>query len=393
MQLQKFLPYAKQSIDQSDIEAVTSAVQQNLITRGPQVLEFERQIADYCGAKWAVMMTNGTTALYGAFQAARVSASDRFITTPNSFIATVAAGIRLGTRPVFTDIERASGNMDLDSFKKALVQPPSRGRFVIAPVHFAGIAVDMQRLDSLLKEPDVVVIEDGAHAIGSSYPDGSKVGSCRWSQMTIFSWHPAKTMTTGEGGCVTTNDDELYHRLLSFRNNGMEKEAPYITGEAAPWYYEVNEISGGAHMTEMQAALGLSQLKRLDQFIAKRQKLVSRYRKNLADCQEIRLFSEEFDKRSAYHLMVVQIDFEKLGLSRTSLMQKLLERGIGSQYHYIPLYRHPAVEKIVGDIALDCPEMELYYKQALSLPLYFDLEESDVDYICTELRAMTHKKG
>jgi UDP-4-amino-4,6-dideoxy-L-N-acetyl-beta-L-altrosamine transaminase len=388
MTTEKFLPYARQSIDQSDIQAVSEALQQAWITRGPKVLEFERQIADYCGAKWAVAMTNATMGLYGAFQAAQVSAADRFITTPNSFIATVAAGMRLGARPLFVDIDRESGNMDLDLLKNILSQPPSRGRFVIAPVHFAGIAMDMKELDSLIKDPEVIIIEDAAHAIGSYYPDGTKVGSCQWSQMAVFSFHPAKTMTTAEGGCVTTNDDELYHRLLCFRNSGMERQAPYIEGNPAPWYYEVPEIAANCHMNELQAALGLSQLKRLDQFISKRQKLVSRYRKRLAGCTGIRLFNEAFDKKSAYHLMVVQIDFERVKLSRTAIMEELLNRGIGTQYHYIPLYRHPVVKKSVGEISSDFPEMERYYQQGLSLPLFFELEESDVDFICDQVKAV-----
>lgn len=388
MTAEKFLPYAKQSIDQSDIQAVSEALQQSWISRGPKVLEFEKAIAEYCGAKWAVAMTNASMCLYGAFQAAQVTPADRCISTPNSFIATVAAGMRLGVRPSFVDIDRESGNFDLSQLKSALSQPPSRGRFVIVPVHFAGIAVDMAKLDSLFKDPEVIVIEDAAHAIGSYYPDGTKVGSCQWSQMTVFSFHPAKTMTTAEGGCVTTNDDELYHRLLSFRNSGIEKEAPYIEGKEAPWYYEVTEIAGNSHMNELQAALGLSQLKRLDQFIDKRRRLVERYRKQLAGCKEIRLFNESFDEKSAYHLMVVQVDFEKLGLSRTVVIQELMDRGIGTQYHYIPLYRHPAVKKSVGDISDQFPEMELYYKQALSLPLFFELEESDVDFICNQFKAV-----
>ncbi|MBS0654923.1 MAG: aminotransferase class V-fold PLP-dependent enzyme [Verrucomicrobia bacterium] len=382
MKPEKFLPYAKQSIDQSDIEAVTKALQQELITRNGQVAQFEKEFAAYCGTKWAVMMSSGTAALYGAFQAARVSAFDRFITTPNTFIATAAAGTRLGARPVFVDIDRESGNMSLDSLKEVLSQPISRGRFVIAPVHFAGIAVDMQKMDAQLKSPDVVVIEDAAHAIGSLYPDGSKVGSCLWSQMTIFSFHPAKTMTTGEGGCVTTNDDELYRRLLLFRNSGMEKEAPYIEGTAAPWYYEVHEVSGVYHATEMQAALGLSQLKRLDSFVQKRRQLVKWYRERFAGSSNIRLFNEAFDERSAYHLMVVQID----GLSRTGIMDQLREKGIGSQCHYIPLYHQPVIKKMVGNVAQQFPEMEGYYRDALSLPLFFEMEEQDVEYVCTVLK-------
>ncbi len=378
----KFFPYAKQSIDASDVEAVKEALSQELITRGHKTEEFEAALAERVSAKYAVAFTSATTGLYAAFQAADVSTFDRFITTPNSFIATVAAGMRLGAKPTFIDIDRKNGSMQIEGLKDALKKPYSRGRFVLAPVHFAGIAQDMKALDREVNSPDYVIIEDAAHAIGSHYPDGTLVGSCSHSHMTVFSFHAIKTITTGEGGAVTTNDERLYKRLRKLRNSGMEREHVTLQ-EAAPWYYEVQELSANYHMTEMQAALGLSQLKRLDSFIQKRQKLVGAYREHLSKIEGISLFDASYDERTSYHLMCVQIDFEKYKKSRTQIMQALKEDGIGTQYHYIPLYRQPVVMSILGDESARYPEMETYYKQALSLPLYIDLEEDDVAYIAS----------
>ena len=382
---QPFLPYAKQNITQEDRESVDQALFEPRITRGEKTAAFEQAVAEYCGASYAVAFSNATMALYAAMQAVDASAQDRFFVPTNTFIATVGCGMRLGLRPQFIDIDRNSGNLDLNVLSKFAKEPTSRGRTIVIPVHFAGIAVDMHRLERLFHDPDLILIEDAAHAIGSLYPTGEKVGSCVKSMMTVFSFHPAKTMTTAEGGMITTNSAELYHRLQRIRNNGIERQAPYLTqGAAKAGYYEVHEISGNYHMTELQAALGLSQIKRLDQFVQKRRELVACYRSHLAALQHIRLFAEEYDARSAYHLMCVQIDFAALKTTREEVMQRLTDSGIGTEVHYVPLYRHPVCAK--ADAELAYPETEAYYQQVLSLPLYFDLTEADVERVCDTLK-------
>lgn len=391
----RFIPYAHQSISQEDIDAVVAALKQELITRGPQVKAFEEALAAYCGAKYAVCMSSATAGLYAAFQAADVSAQDRVITTPNSFIATTAACMRLGAKPHFIDIEHSTGNMSLDCMKEAVAMPYSRGRFIICPVHFAGVAIDMQRLDRMLKTPDVCVIEDAAHALGSYYPSGEKVGSCAYSQMTVFSFHAIKTITCGEGGCVTTNDEALYHRLRRFRDSGIERDEAYLTQMPDRYYYEVQELSGNFHMTEMQAALGLSQLGRLEQCIEKRRQIVAWYRKHLKAAPNITCFGAQsdaqLDARTCYHLMCVHIAFDALAINKSTLGQKLADAGIGTQYHYIPLYRHPLLTRQYADQQDKFPEMERYYKEALSLPLFVDLEEVDVIRICDAIKRATKK--
>lgn len=383
---ESFLPYTHQSIDESDLQAVSTALKGDVITRGEHVENFEKAIADYCGAAYAVSFNSGTAALMGAYFAANLTPYDCVVSTPNSFIATVGAPIQCGAKIEFVDIDRQTGSLDLARLQEPLKFRSTRGKLIVSPVHFSGIPIDMQRLERQISHPDTVVIEDAAHAIGSTYADGHKIGSCQWSDMTMFSFHPAKTITTGEGGLVTTNDPELYHRLRLFRNNGIERDAPYIEGTPAPWYYEVHAISGNFHVTEFQAALGLSQLKRIDAFIEKRRRLVKRYRDQLQGIRHLKLFTDAFDAQTAFHLFVVQIDFEAIRSTRDRVMNQLKARGIGTQLHYIPLYRQPIFQQRNGDHSEEFPEMERYYAQALSLPLYYDLSENDVDRVCRELK-------
>lgn len=386
--MEKFLPYGKQSILQEDIREVAECLRSDVITRGPKVEEFEKAVADFCGAEHAVAFSNGTAALMATCFAADMGPYDRFITTPNTFVATVGAGLLRGATPVFVDIDRDSGNLNLQQVEDSLEYSSTRGKTVVLPVHFAGIAVDVPRLDRLIQDPRTVIIEDAAHALGSCYPDGSRVGCCSHSAMAIFSFHPVKHITTGEGGMVTTNDAELCHRLRLYRNNGMEREPSRMEGEAAPWYYEVQSITGNYNFTEFQAALGLSQMKRLDVNIAKRRDLVADYRELLQGVPQIRLFSDAYDAATAYHIFVVQIDFEAYETTRAEVMRGLKEKGIGTQVHYIPVYRHPFFKNINGDISEYFPNMEEYYAQALTLPLFVDMEKEDVERVVRELKAL-----
>lgn len=381
-----FIPYGHQSITEEDVAAVAAALRKDPITRGLNVEAFERAIARYVGAEYAVAFSSGSTALTAAYRAADVKKGDRVLSTPNTFIASTAPASLRGADVVFVDIDRKSGNIDLEKLKPNLDFKSIKGKLFIAPVHFAGIAVDMQALHEAATASNIVIIEDAAHALGSSYPDGKKVGCSSYSDMTIFSFHPVKAITSGEGGMITTNDPELYRKLRFYRNSGIEREDDQLQlARSEPWYYEVQEFSSNYHMTEMQAALGLSQLSRLDSFVAKRRALVNRYRQLLTGKPHIRLFDASYDSLTAYHLMVVQIDYYAIGKSRTEVMQRLKEAGIGSQLHYIPLYRHPCYRNEIGEIEEYFPEMEGYYDQALSIPLFYDLTFEDVDRIAKVL--------
>lgn len=387
-----FLPYGHQSINEDDVAAVSEALKGELITRGQKVAEFETAVAEYVGATYAVAFTSGSTALAASYWALEVGPQDRVLTTPNSFIATTGYASEKGATVAFVDIERSSGNFNLAQVEHNLSFRSLKGKLFVVPVHFAGIAVDMEKLHAMSKAANIVVIEDAAHAIGSRYPDGRRVGCCAYSDCTIFSFHPVKTMTTAEGGMVTTNDPELYKRLLRYRNSGIVRDAPDLEENPAPWYYEVPEITGNFNFTEMQAALGISQLKRLDAFVEKRRALVQRYREKLSGLKGVTLFDPVHDALSAYHLMVVQIDYAAYRTTRTAVMDALQQRGTGSQLHYVPLYRHPCYRKTMGELEEYFPEMETYYSQALSLPLYYDLKVEEVDQVVNGLREILSYK-
>lgn len=381
-----FLPYAKPSLDSTDIQEVAKALSTPTITRGPIVEAFENAVAQYCNVKYAVAFNNGSSALMGAYYAAGLGPHDKLITTPNTFVSTAGAAMLRGATPVFLDIDRSSGNLDLAQLEHNISQFSSRGRICIAPVHFAGIPVDMQKIDRMIENPEVVVIEDAAHALGSSYSTGEKVGSCVSSHMTMFSFHPAKTITTGEGGMVTTHDENFYHRLKMFRNNGIVHNPKYLEENPGPWHYEVHDLTGNFNFTEFQAALGLSQMTRLDKFIKKRRELMKIYRDLLKDVPHLKMFSEKYDSHTTYHLCVVQIDFNAYKTTRAIVMDKLFEKNIGTQVHYIPLYRHPCFRKTCGDIIEYFPHTEDYYSQALSLPFYYDLQPKDVERVVASLK-------
>lgn len=386
-----FLPYAHQSINSEDITAVSHVLHSASITRGPEVEAFENEIAAYCGAKYAVAFSSGTTALIAAGFAAQTGPSDRLITSPNTFIGTVAAGIHFGARPVFIDLDPSNGSISLDQLALNANQPATRGKSILLPVHFGGIPIDMRALNVSLANPDSIIIEDAAHALGSHYPDsGPKVGSCMWSDMTIFSFHPAKTITTGEGGMVTTNDETLAHRLRLYRDNGIERDQPYLLGKSEPGYYEVHAVTNNCHLTEMQAALGRSQLRRIHNFIEKRRVLIKYYRQALRNIQGITLFTDSHDEYTAFHLCVIKIDYPRFHTNRVEVMNRLKEKGIGTQVHYIPLYRHSYFVKQSGEIDAYFPNTEDYYSQALTLPLFYDMHENDVMRVVQSLKDALH---
>ncbi len=380
-----FLPYARQSIDAEDIDAITKALRSSFITRGPLVEQFERAIADYCDAKFAVAFSSGSTALSACCQAAKTDQFDKVITTPNTFVSTIGGAIQQRATPIFVDIELDSGNLNLEQVAFTLEKSYTQGKPIIIPVHFSGLPVNMAKLDRLIKNPNTVVIEDACHALGSRYLNGQRVGCCAWSQMTVFSFHPAKTITTGEGGMVTTNDAELYHQLKLIRNNGIERDPAYFVGQPAPWHYEIGQLSNNYNFTEFQAALGLSQFKKLDAFIEKRRQLVATYRQRLSNHPSIRLFADTQDSHTCFHLFVVQIDFKACHITREKVMQALSHKQIGTQVHYIPVYRHPFFEERYGKISSFFPMTESYFAQALSLPLYYDLTIEQVHRVADEL--------
>jgi perosamine synthetase len=358
----KEYPYTQHTIDPSDIEAVSEALKGAQITRGDHVEAFEMSIAEYCGALHGVAFSNGTAALSAAYDAIDASPYDRLITTPNTYIGTVVGGLRRGTSLHLADIDLSTGGIDLSQLPALLEPAPSRGKSILVPVHYAGLPLNMEKIESLLAEPGAVIIEDACAAFGGTYPSGDRIGCCRHSAMTIFSFHPAKTITTGEGGLILTNDALLAKRLRRVRNNGIENGL-------------AQELTGNGQMTDFQAALGLSQLKRISTILRKRRSLVKSYRKALT---KPTLLDESLETYGCPSLMPIRVPADK----RDALVQSLSERGIQTRLHYTPLYRHPV---ITGFNPADFPNMEEHAATTLSLPLYPEMTGPDVKKISEAL--------
>ncbi len=371
-----FIPYAQQSFHPEDIQAVLSSLKSSMITRGPLVSEFEQQCAEFCGAKYAFAFNSGTNALSAAAYAANLTSADTIVTSPNTFVGTVAGALQQTSQLQLLDIDLKNGCAHFEFLKK-----PKKGRLILIPVHFSGIALPLQK-----PFENCVIIEDGCQAFGSCYPNGQKVGSCPYSDMTVFSFHPAKTITTGEGGLVTTNSPEYGQRLQLYRNNGVIRQ-PHFD----PDYYEVHDMTTNCNFTDFQAALGLSQLKRILPFIEKRRQIVLEYRKKLQNEEFIRFFDAKYDAFSAHNLLPLLIDFEKLGISKKQLILTLQKQGIGTQVHFIPLYRHPYFQKHFHFEVKDFPNTEQYYLEELSFPLFPHLTEKQIEFIChTLIEACAH---
>ena len=368
------IPYGRQSIDSSDKDAVSKVLDSDFLTTGPKVAEFEDALANYCGAKYVVALSNGTAALHLA-SLALLEKEDIVLTTPNSFLATSNSILYAGAKPIFLDIAK-DGNLDLDLCEEYLKRDSSIK--AIYGVHFSGNPLNQKKLAYLKDRYGIKILEDCAHSIGAKFED-IKAGSCINSDISIFSFHPVKNMTTGEGGAVTTNSKELYEKIKLLRNHGIVKSA-----NMKPWEYEMVTLGFNYRITDIQCALGLSQLKRLDKFLEKRRYLVKRYEELLSDFDWIRPLYR-YTSNSAYHLYVVLIDFEKLSISKEELFLKMRERGIYLQLHYIPINSQPYYRSLgYGDEYT--PIMDNYYKKALSLPLYPTLSESEQDYVIESIK-------
>lgn len=374
------IPYGKHHIDEEDIQAVVDVLRSGILTQGPAVEAFEQAIAKYVGAKYAVALSSGTAALHLAAMVAGVGPGKSLVTSPITFVASANAALYVGGRVVFADIDPDTINMSPDALKLALAKNPDVR--AVVPVHFAGLPCDMPAIKAAADQAGAVVIEDAAHALGATYPSGQRVGSCAFSLMTIFSFHPVKAIAAGEGGMITTNDDATYRKLLRLRSHGINKlDDPFQLSEQAatdgapnPWYYEMQELGFHYRITDMQCGLALSQFKKLDRFIARRRALAKKYDEAFAgmkNCRPAQMMGRDL---SGHHLYVLRIDFEKLGKSRGQLMQELRARQIGSQVHYIPVPAQPHYRRL-GSKPEDYPNAQAYYQQALSIPLFYDLTD------------------
>jgi len=384
------IPYGRHSIDEDDISAVVEVLRHGTLTQGPKIAEFEREFAVRVGARYALAVSSGTAALHLACMAAGVGPRQRVVTSPITFVASANCARYVGADVVFSDIDVATLNLAPAALERCLSQHDHVA--AIIPVHFAGLPCDMPAINVLAKRAGARVIEDAAHALGATLPDGSRVGACKHSDITTFSFHPVKHVAAGEGGMITTNDESIYRHLLRLRSHGINKgndpylvpEASVTGGDANLWYYEMQELGFNYRITDIQAALALSQLSKLDRFIERRRQLVARYDAAFAGMPDLLLPQQAGRQHSAHHLYVVRINFDRLGTSRAAVMSRLRERGIGTQVHYIPVPAHPYYRQM-GYRTEDTPNAANYYAEALSLPLFFGIEDTQQDRVVEAL--------
>lgn len=368
-----FIPYGKQLIEQDDINAVVNTLQSDYLTTGPKVKEFEDALSQYCGAKYVVAVANGTAALH-LISLALLNKNDKVLTTPNSFLATSNSILYVDAKPIFVDIKE-DGNIDLDLCEEMLKKDSSIK--AIYAVAFSGRMIDQEKLKNLKEKYGVIIVEDCAHAIGAK-ENNVKAGSCTNSDASIFSFHPVKHITTAEGGAITTNSKELYEKLLSLRAHGMIK-----TPQMKPWEYEMTELGFNYRITDIQCALGLSQLSKLDNFIKRRFEIAKKYDEAFENTNIKSLY--RFDGNSSYHLYVVQVDFSELNITKENLFNQLREKNIGIQLHYIPINKQPYYKALgYGDEIT--PIMDKYYEECFSLPMYPKLSNEEQSYVIETLK-------
>ena len=370
--MMNFIPYGKQSIDEDDINSVVEVLKSDFLTTGPKIKEFEEELCRYTNAKYCVAVANGTAALHLA-SLVLLNKGDKVITTPNSFVATSNSILYVEAKPIFVDIKE-DGNIDLDLCEEELKKDSSIKAIYV--VHFSGNPIEQEKLKYLKESYNIKILEDCAHSLGASFGN-IKAGSCENSDCSILSFHPVKHITTGEGGAVTTNSKEIYEKLLELRAHGI-KRFP----DAAPWYYEMHSLGFNYRITDMQAALGISQLKKLDSFVKRRKEIALRYDEAFFNSIVKPLYS--FNQNSSYHLFVVKVDFSKLNISKVELFNKMREKNIGLQLHYIPINKQPYY-KSLGYGNEDTPIMNKYYDECFSLPMYSSLSNEEQEYVIKTL--------
>lgn len=378
--------YGKQTIDENDINAVVAVLKSDFLTQGPAIEKFEKYVADYCGAKYAVAVTNATSALHIACLAAGLGKGDTLWTSPITFTASANCGRYCGANVDFVDIDNNTYNMSVEELEAKLTKAEVLPK-VLVPVHLGGQSCDMEKIHVLAKKFNITVIEDASHAIGADYED-TKVGCCKYSDMTVFSFHPVKIVTTGEGGMVLTNSKDLYDKLVLYRSHGITRAPELMTKEAdGPWYYQQIDLGFNYRMTDMQAALGYSQMHKVDEFVARRRELAARYNELLKDLDMLKLPYQDERTASSWHLYIVRADFSKISKTKKQIFAEMKDKGVCLNLHYIPVHTQPYYENL-GFTNGDFPISEKYYEEAFTLPLYYSLTNEQQEYIVNTLKVI-----
>lgn len=387
------IPYGRQDISQQDINAVVEVLKSDFLTQGPQVPAFEQSIIDACDAKYAVAVNSATSALHIACLALGLGNDDWLWTTPNTFVASANCALYCGAKVDFVDIDPRTYNLCAKQLEKKLIAAQKVGKLpkIVIPVHFSGQSCDMQAIHELAKKYGFSIIEDASHAIGGKYK-GEPIGNSRYSDITVFSFHPVKIVTTAEGGMAVTNNAKLAEQLNLLRSHGITRDEKLMTQDMdGPWYYQQIALGFNYRMTELQAALGLSQMQRLEAFVIKRHELASRY-DNLLQDLPITLPWQHPDSYSARHLYVIRLQLEQINITHLDVFNALRAAGIQANLHYIPVHMQPYHQKM-GFASGQFPEAEKYYKEAISIPLFSAMTEGQQDTVCSTLKTILSKES
>lgn len=369
------LAYGKQIIDDDDINNVIKVLKGDYLTTGPKVKEFENKVANYVGAKYAVAVSNGTAALHVACHAVGISEGDEVLVPAITFAASANCVLYCGGTPVFVDIDSKTYNIDVSNIREKIT-PKTKA---IIPVDFSGQAVDMDKILEIAKAYDLIVIEDGAHALGSEYK-GQKVGVR--AHMTEFSFHPVKPVTTAEGGIIVTNDKRLYEKMMLFRSHGITRDPKFMLESHGPWYYEQVDLGYNYRITDLQCALGISQMDKLDNFIERRREIVNKYNEAFKEVQEITTPYEAEYSNSGWHIYVIVLNLDKLTVGRKEIFEALQKENIGVNVHYLPVYLHPYYRELGYEKGL-CPIAEDLYNRMITIPLFPAMTDKDVQDVIT----------
>lgn len=383
--------YGKHCIDQSDINAVIDVLRGDFLTQGPHIDQFEKSICDLVGAKYAVAVMNWTAGIHIACEAAGLNSKNSLVTSPLTFCASSNGAIYCGSTPHFADIDPLTLNMDPKKLDEACKKHGNVR--VIMPVHFGGLACDMEEIQRIAKKYGAVVIEDAAHAIGGKYSDGTYIGNGKYSEMVGFSFHPVKNIACGEGGVIVTNNEGLYRKLLRLRSHGINKLDDPLIGEEAftkgvknQWYHEMQVLGYNYRMTDIQAALGNSQLKKIHAFLDRRIVIAERYEAEFRGCENFKIPQLGLRKISGNHLFVLRVDFEKLGKSRNQVIEEFRAAGVQGHVHYLPVPMMPYYRENYPAMASDFTEALAYYREALTIPLYPSMSDDEVARVISTVK-------
>ena len=380
------IPYGRQDINQADIDSVINVLHSDFLTQGPQVPLFEKVVSNYCGAAFGIAVNSATSALHIACLALGLGKGDWLWTSPNSFVASANCGLYCGAKVDFVDIDPRTYNLSTEELERKLIQARQDNKLpkIVIPVHFAGQSCDMKKIHSLSQEYDFKIIEDASHAIGGKYLD-KPIGGCQYSDITVFSFHPVKIITTAEGGLATTNDKEISERMQLFRSHGVTRDPELMIKKAeGDWYYQQVELGFNYRMTEVQAALGVSQMKRLDEFVALRHQRQKRYDELLKNLPVVAPY-QDMDSYSALHLYPIQIQTDKVKNTRKEIFEALWKNDIGVNVHYIPVHTQPYYENM-GFRKGDFPNAENYYESTISIPMFQGLTIEMQDKVVNVLK-------